>query len=133
MFVAWLLTVTVFDKQVYMVFTPGQLRVCLEIGGGETAYDTMGMVVQKQRDDIFRHWVLGLGSGDLIVRTSGANHHEFVLSNVLFIGTKLNHVSRDAARQADRGGVRQEDWPQRTQRAQRRCEERKNEKKTEIK
>jgi hypothetical protein len=88
----WLVTFLFFDKQVYMIFTPGQLRVCMEVGGGEIAYDTQGMVIQKQRDDLFRHWILGLGSGDLIVRTSGAHAHEFHLNNVLFIGHKLKQI-----------------------------------------
>ena len=99
----WLISVLLFDRQIYMIFTPGQLRVCLDIGGGETAYDTTGMVIQKQRNDLFRHIMLGLGSGDLIVRTSGANAHEFHLPNVLFVGRKLQtgrgHATRSAGRQ----------------------------------
>jgi hypothetical protein len=101
--IIWLVTVSVFDKQIYMVFTPGQLRVCQEIGGGETAYDTQGMVIQKQRDDLFRHWILGLGSGDLIVRTAGAHQHEFHLNNVLFVGHKLKQIEE---MQRDRPVVR---------------------------
>jgi uncharacterized integral membrane protein len=89
LFSIWLVTLLVFDRQMYMIFTSGQLRVCEEIGGGETAYDTTGMVVMKHRSDLFRHWILGLGSGDLVVRTSGANSHEFQLHNVLFVGRKL--------------------------------------------
>jgi hypothetical protein len=81
-----------FDRQIYMVFNPGQLKVCLEIGAGETAYDTMGMVIQRQRDDLFRHWILGLGSGDLIVRTSGAHSHEFHMENVLNVNSKLKAI-----------------------------------------
>jgi hypothetical protein len=92
LFVMWLVGVLVFDRQTYMIFTPGQLKVCLEIGGGETAYDTMGMTIQKQRDDLFRHWILGLGSGDLIVRTSGANSHEFHMPNVLSVSYKLRQI-----------------------------------------
>ncbi|MBX7103390.1 MAG: hypothetical protein K1X57_04885 [Gemmataceae bacterium] len=92
LFVVWLFTMYFFDRQIYMVFTPGQLKVCLEIGGGETAYDTMGMVIQRQRDDLFRHWILGLGSGDLIVRTSGAHSHEFHMENVLNVSSKLHAI-----------------------------------------
>jgi hypothetical protein len=103
LFGIWLVTIMFFDKQLYMIFTPGQLRVCLEIGGGETAYDTQGMVIQKQRDDLFRHWILGLGSGDLIVRTSGAHSHEFHLPNVLFVGHKLKQIEE---MQRDRPVVR---------------------------
>lgn len=88
----WLFAVFFFDRQTYMIFTPGQLKVCLEIGGGETAYDTMGMTIQKQRDDLFRHWILGLGSGDLIVRTAGAQAHEFQMHNVLNVSTKLREI-----------------------------------------
>jgi hypothetical protein len=92
LFVLWLVIFFFFDKQIYMVFTPGQLRVRLEIGEGETAYDTTGMTIQKLRSDLFRHWILGLGSGDLIVRTSGAQAHTFDLPNVLFLGRRVKEI-----------------------------------------
>jgi hypothetical protein len=88
----WLITFLLFDPQIYMIFTPGQLRVRQEIGGGEMAYDTQGMMIQKQRNDLFRHWILGLGSGDLIVTTSGASSHHFDLPNVLFVGNKVRQI-----------------------------------------
>ena len=50
LFVLWLVSFLLFDRRRYMVFTPGQLRVRLEIGGEETVYDTAGMVVMKQHD-----------------------------------------------------------------------------------
>lgn len=92
LFVIWLIVFFLFDQQIYMVFTPGQLRVRLEIGDAETAYDTTGMTIQKQRSDLFRHWILGLGSGDLIVRTSGAQAHQFDMPNVLFLGRKVREI-----------------------------------------
>jgi hypothetical protein len=92
LFILWLVVILVFDRQIYMVFTPGQMRVKQEIGDAETAMDTTGMTVQKQRSDFFRHWVLGLGSGDLIVRTHGANPQEFHMNNVLFIGRKVKEI-----------------------------------------
>jgi hypothetical protein len=92
LFAIWLITFLFFDTQIYMVFTPGQLKVCTEIGGGETAYDTTGMTIQKQRSDLFRHWILGLGSGDLIVNTAGAQVHHFDLPNVLFVGKKVQQI-----------------------------------------
>jgi len=92
LFAIWLIVFMFFDQQIYMVFTPGQLRVRLEIGGGETAYDTTGMSIQKQRSDLFRHWILGLGSGDLIVRTTGAQVHQFDLPNVLAIGRRVREI-----------------------------------------
>jgi hypothetical protein len=50
------------------------------------------MTLEKQRSDLFRHWLLGLGSGDLIVRTSGAQAHQFDMPNVLFIGRKVHEI-----------------------------------------
>jgi hypothetical protein len=92
LFALWLATLVLFDQQIYMVFTPGQLRVRLAIGEGETAYDTRGMTIQKQRTDLFRHWILGFGSGDLLVNTSGAQSHHFDLPNVLFLGRKVKAI-----------------------------------------
>jgi hypothetical protein len=88
----WLITFFFFDRQMYMIFEPGQLRVCMEIGGGEKNYDSAGMTIEKQRSDLFRHWILGLGSGDLIVNTTGAQVHHFDLPNVLFIGRKVHQI-----------------------------------------
>jgi hypothetical protein len=92
--VLWLLVVLVFDRQMYMVFAPGQLRVCQEIGGGEAAYDTVGMVVAKQRSGLFRHWLLGFGSGDLLVKPAGANARQFEVHNVLFVEKKLQLIQQ---------------------------------------
>jgi hypothetical protein len=92
LFAVWLITFLFFDQQTYMIFTPGQLKVRTEIGGGEKAYDTSGMTVEKQRSDLFRHWILGLGSGDLVVNTTGAGVHHFDLPNVLFIGKKVQAI-----------------------------------------
>jgi hypothetical protein len=90
--VIWLLTFIFFDRQLYIIFTPGQLKVRQEIGGGEKAYDTSGMTIEKQRSDLFRHWILGLGSGDLIVNTSGAHVQHIEMPNVLFIGKKVHQI-----------------------------------------
>ena len=90
--VLWLVVVLFFDRRQYMVFAPGQLLVCQEIGSGEVAYDTVGMVVAKRRSDLFRHWLLGFGSGDLLVKTAGANAQQFEMHNVLFVGSKLHLV-----------------------------------------
>jgi hypothetical protein len=89
LFVVWLVTFLLFDRMAYAVFTRGQLRVRVAISHGETVYDTRGMVVERHRDDLFRHWLLGFGSGDLTVRTSGSNGQQLQLPNVLGIGRKL--------------------------------------------
>ena len=92
LFFLWLFTILLFDKQVYMVFMPGQFKVCTEVGGGEQSYSTIGMTVEKQRSDLFRHWILGFGSGDLIVKTTGAQAHHFEMSNVLFVSRKVQQI-----------------------------------------
>ena len=90
--IIWLIALLIFDKQRYITVTPGQLKVCDEVGGGEQVYSTDGMTLQKQRSDFFRHYVLGLGSGDLIIRTSGAQAHHIDLPNVLFINAKVRQI-----------------------------------------
>jgi hypothetical protein len=94
LFVVWFITFIFFDRQIYMTFSAGQFKVCTEIGGGEKVYDAIGMTLEKQRSDLFRHWILGLGSGDLIVRTTGAQAHQFDLPNVLFIGRKVAQIEQ---------------------------------------
>ena len=88
----WLVVVLFFDRKVYMVFAPGQLLVRHDVGSGEVTYDTVGMVVAKRRSDLFRHWLLGFGSGDLLVKTGGAHPQQFEMHNVLFVGKKLKLI-----------------------------------------
>ncbi len=90
--VLWIVSVFIFDQRTYMVVTPGSIRVCEHIGAAVRNYDTMGMTFVKQRDDLFRHWILGFFSGDLIVHTSGATREEIRLPNVLWIGWRLQEV-----------------------------------------
>jgi hypothetical protein len=52
-------------------------------------FDTRGLVVEKKRDALFRHWMLGFGSGDLVVNTSGTNTRQFQMPNVLRIDYRL--------------------------------------------
>ena len=49
LFAAWAINFFLMDRQMYMTFTPGQVRARLTIGGGETVYGTTGMSVQKER------------------------------------------------------------------------------------
>jgi hypothetical protein len=89
LFFFWLIVFVFFDRLSYVTFTRGQFRIHLAVGAGETAYEVLGMVLHKRRDDLFRHWILGFGSGDLIVKTGGATPQTFELPNVLFVGSKL--------------------------------------------
>ncbi len=91
-FLLWALATFIFDRRSYVIFTPGQIKVCEHIGAAVKTYDTYGIHMEKQRDDLFRHYILGFGSGDLIIMTSGAEKHEIRLPNVLGIGWRLKTV-----------------------------------------
>jgi hypothetical protein len=85
----WLVTFFLYDRREYMIFSRGQLRVRQAVGVGEMVFDTRGMVVEKKRDALFRHWMLGFGSGDLVVNTAGTNTRQFQMPNVLRIDHRL--------------------------------------------
>ncbi len=88
----WLIAVFFFDRRKYMIVTSSEIRVCEHIAGGEKIYDTTGMTLEKQRNDYFRHIFLGLGTGDIIVRTSGADRHEIPMLNITFAGKKIKQI-----------------------------------------
>lgn len=92
LFVIWLFSTFVYDHYRYLIITRGQVRIRKEIGDGEIAVDTAGLMLEKKRDDLFRHWLIGLGSGDLHVKTGGPSNLNFDLHNVLFIGWKLARI-----------------------------------------
>ena len=91
--IIWAVTVFIFDHRTYVTVTSGQVRVCLAIGAGETVYDTTGMTFTKRQDDLFRHWIIGLGSGDLIIHRSNTTQ-EIDMPNVLFVGSKIKEIER---------------------------------------
>lgn len=92
--IAWGIATFIFDRRSYIVFTPGQIRVCEEVGSREKTYDTTGMTIEKQRDDWFRHIFLGFGTGDMTVRTAGADRHEIKMPNVALIGFKIDPIQQ---------------------------------------
>lgn len=104
LFGVWALAVFVFDRMNYWLIKPGQITRVQVLGAGSTSYDTDGMVVEKHRSDVFRHWVLGLGSGDLEIQTTGATRDRLHLPNVLFIGSKVDAIQRLIAVKPDEFG-----------------------------
>ena len=94
MFVTWAITVFGLDRLSYWQVTPGQLTHKIHFGTGSKSFNSQGMSLEKHRDDLFRHWLLGLGSGDLAIRTSGATHELIEVSNVLFVGSKVEMMKR---------------------------------------
>ncbi len=94
LFAIWALTFLLYDRRMATIFSRGKVRVRTVIGGGETSFDTFGIRVEKHTDDLFRHWLLGFGSGDLTVKTAGTNAAQFEIPNVLFIKRKLELIRR---------------------------------------
>jgi hypothetical protein len=94
MFLVWLFTVFVFDHMSYWLIKPGQITQEFVLGAGSRSYDTEGIVLEKHRNDVFRHWVLGLGTGDLVVQTMGANRDRIEIPNVSFVGSKVVVIQR---------------------------------------
>jgi len=93
-FVLWAASVFFFDRLEYWAFQPGQMIHHNWLGEGEQTFDTRGMSVSKERSDIFRHWILGLGSGDLHIAATGAKAGDFTIKNVLFVSAKLAAIER---------------------------------------
>ena len=69
LFVVWSIVIRLYDRQHYVIFGRGQIRYVLEVGDGEVTMPAEGAIVEKKRSDAFRHWVLGLGAGDLVIRS----------------------------------------------------------------
>ena len=90
MFLTWSLTVFGLDRLSYWEVTAGQLTRKSLFGAGSQSYNARGMALEKHRDDLFRHWLLGIGSGDLCIRTCGAAREQLDVTNVLFIGSKYD-------------------------------------------
>jgi hypothetical protein len=88
----WFFTVFIYDHYTYIIVTQGQVRIRQAIGDGEIAVDSSGLLLDKKRNDLFRHWIFGLGSGDLHIKTAGPSNIDFELPNVLLIGTKLKRI-----------------------------------------
>src|SRR5262245_55850523 len=93
LFVAWLIMFLVVDRMTYMIFTRGRLRVRKALGEGEQVFDMCGMMFERHRDDLFRHVLLGFGTADLTVHTSGANARQLEMPNVLGVGHKLSLIN----------------------------------------
>jgi hypothetical protein len=94
MFVIWLAVLLFYDRLTYATFRPGQFTIHYAFGARATSYEVLGLNLEKKRDDLFRHWLLGLGSGDLVIRTGGANQQTYELPNVLFVDSKLAMARR---------------------------------------
>jgi len=101
-FVFWFLTVIVFDHLSYWRITPGQVTRENIFGASSKSYDANNMVLEQLRSDLFRHWFLGFGSGDLQIHPFGAQQDVILVSNVLFLGSKVRRIEHMIATEPDR-------------------------------
>lgn len=102
LFVFWAGAIFVFDRFTYCEFRPGQLIVHNLVTNGVRTYPTHGMSLYKVQDDRVRHWLLGLGTGDLHLGTTGAEAVSLNIRNVTFIDWKLPTIERFVAMSPDR-------------------------------
>jgi hypothetical protein len=90
--ILWLATVFLYDRLRYMSFTPGQFILHKDIGDLRQVFDTTQITAEKRKTDYFRHWVLGLGAGDIIITVPNQNV-TIEMPNVLFIDRRLREVA----------------------------------------
>jgi hypothetical protein len=104
MFIIWFVTVFGFDRTSYWLIKPGQITQEFVFGAGSKSYDTTNMVLEKFQGDLFRNWIIGLGSGDLHIQTMGANRDRIDVPNVLFITRKVAVIQEMIAIKPDAFG-----------------------------
>jgi hypothetical protein len=88
----WLGTVFLYDRLRYMSFSPGQFILHKDIGDLRQVYDTTQITAEKCKTDYLRHWVLGLGAGDIIITVPNQNV-TIEMPNVLFIDRRLREIA----------------------------------------
>jgi hypothetical protein len=92
LFVVWLMALLLYDPLRYIIFTPGQFIVHKEIGDMQEAFNAGQIAVEKRPTDYFRHWILGFGSGDLIIKVLGQGV-QIELPNVMFVDRRMQQIS----------------------------------------
>jgi hypothetical protein len=97
----WFLTVFVFDRLSFWRVRPGQITHEYIVGAVDRSYDTDNMVFTKRQGDLFRHLILGLGSGDLHIQTMGGMGVVEVAPNVLFASARVTQIQRLIATKPD--------------------------------
>ncbi len=91
--VIWVVSVFFYDHLRSVCFTPGQVTVYQDIGTQSQAYDATMIQVEKRPMDLLRHWILGFGAGDIIVRLANQGV-QFEISNVLFVDHCMAKIAR---------------------------------------
>lgn len=95
LFAAWLIVVVFFDRQIYALFEPGEIEIRDHIGGAAQAFPGPDVTLAKKPSDLFRHWVIGFGSGDIIIHVKSAGGTQtFEFANVMFADRQIRQATR---------------------------------------
>lgn len=97
----WFFTVFFIDHLSFWRFRPGQITHEYLGGIVDKSYDTDNMILLKRQDDLFRHWIIGLGSGDLHMQTMGGQGVQENVANVLLVIGKIAKIQRLIATKPD--------------------------------
>ena len=89
LFVVWFMTVLVYDRLKYVVVRKNRVTLVREIGERVSEGSDINMSYYKVRDNFAMHWLLGFGSGDLIIRI---NNEQIRMPNILNIKKKLQQI-----------------------------------------
>jgi hypothetical protein len=82
--IMWVAAVFLYDPLRYADFTAGQVTLVRDIGDQQEVYDTAMIHVEKEPTNILCNWILGLGSGNILI-TIPARGRQIELTNVLFV------------------------------------------------
>lgn len=96
----WIVVVFFIDQLTYWRFAGGQVVESHRLGNATGhVYDTRGMLMRRNPDDLFRHKLLGLGflglgTGDVVFKAAMPGSEPFVIENVWCSNEKQRRVER---------------------------------------
>jgi len=89
----WFFIIVFVDHFSWWRFSPGQVIEEHRIGQATGhAYNTEGMIIRRLPDDLFRHRLLGLGTGDFVVKPAAGD--PFEIHNVWRANIKQRRLER---------------------------------------
>lgn len=89
--ILWAISVFWIDRRSYWRFTRGQV-VEHHQWDINNIYDTQGMVVTQLPDSLLLHKLIGFGTGELILKTTGATERQIVIENVWKVKKALRDI-----------------------------------------
>jgi hypothetical protein len=98
----WLFVIFLVDRFTWWRFSPGQVIEEHRVGQATGhAFNTEGMIIQRLPDDLFRHRVLGFGTGDFVVKPASGD--TFEIHNVWRANKKQRQLEDMIATRAVKG------------------------------